>query len=95
MAQPVTRCRRCEDCRLRSHHWLHNPHYGDFSGGEDAVEPGAEFLCKHCDAIGSECLMCDGGGKVAADPDATRVRPCPDCSGEGVTLTGYRYTDTP
>ena len=54
---------RCEVCANSPHHWIENS---------------AEYICKHCDALGSECFECDGGG---THEDGTL---CEVCHGDGV-----------
>lgn len=60
-------CRRCGDCRDSSHHWIEKPLY----------------ICKHCRAIGEECLACRGYDE--GESPTTCV-----CGAEGVVQIGVR-----
>lgn len=73
-------CRRCSECENYSHHWIPEP----------PTEGGADFGCKHCNAVGDECQECYGDGidpndhllpQISGDPNR-----CPNCDGEGVVL---------
>lgn len=73
----IMKCRRCSVCRNSSHHWLPNTAFGDLNEENNEVE----YVCKHCDAIGDECVNCFAEG-------------CDDCDGEGVILiSGGKPTD--
>jgi hypothetical protein len=68
-----------------SHHWVENTSFAD----DDEIEENnsTTHLCKHCDAMGQECLVCFGDGYDATEPeDAEHPAPCPHCGGEGVLL---------
>ena len=69
------KCRLCTECEKMSHHWMENPDCDD----ENVV---AEFACKHCEALGSECLACGGDGVDLDELEGL----CRTCDGEGVTL---------
>lgn len=68
------KCRRCFECKGRSHHWMENT---------EAEHPeDAEYLCKHCEIKGTECPDCDGDG-YSRKP-SLGDEPCELCKGEGV-----------
>lgn len=71
---PATKCRRCADCEDSEHHWHDNYRFGD---GTPYGE--AEFICKHCEALGVECSHCYGDGD---EPGLDEE--CSACGGEGV-----------
>jgi hypothetical protein len=63
-------CRRCTTCEGMRHHWIEDP---------DEDDPDApDYACKHCDARGVECEVCDGDG---TDEDGEL---CAVCNTEGV-----------
>ena len=72
-----TECRRCSDCKGSDHHWLDNM---DFEDADDA-----EYVCKHCPAIGTDCQFCEEGlthdGKL-----------CGVCKGDGILQCGSSDT---
>jgi hypothetical protein len=55
-------CRTCSDCVGCSHHWVESPM---------ELEWDPTYACKHCDALGDECQLCDNEG-------------CSACNHEGV-----------
>lgn len=78
-------CRRCVECPDQEHHWLH----GEVDFDEETGEPidGAEYGCKHCEAVGAACTMC------GADPVFDDVAPdpeCPTCKATGIVVVGAR-----
>lgn len=73
-----SKCRRCSECRDSEHHWMPNPDFGD-DWYEDAEHPEAEYICKHCDALGEECRECEGHGSPHGSEDE-----CEQCWGEGI-----------
>ena len=75
------KCRRCSECANSSHHWLPNVSYGDEDAPEELQD--IEFICKHCEAKGVECIACGGDG-LAVDLTDTDNAECLECSGEGV-----------
>jgi hypothetical protein len=80
MSSPTT-CRRCSECQDSEHHWIDN----DECSGED--DPA--HACKHCDALGDECEMCDGeGGRTSEDGEQLAL--CPACKGHGVVAREAR-----
>jgi hypothetical protein len=75
-------CRRCSDCQSYSHHWLDNPDFGNDPA--DAEYPtGNQYICKHCDAVGDECKICDGSGECAG-------LDCRTCKSEGIMVAKPR-----
>lgn len=79
----MTVCRRCSECQGYSHHWLSNPNFG--SDDNRAYE----FECKHCEAAGEECPVCDGRGSVSGRslcPVEEFPDTCQLCNGEGVVV---------
>lgn len=50
-------CRRCDECRGMSHHWMPDPH--PVSYDDERVW---DYVCKHCDVVGEECEACWGDG---------------------------------
>ncbi|MFO0919671.1 MAG: hypothetical protein U0872_15340 [Planctomycetaceae bacterium] len=72
------KCPKCETCFGSSHHWLPNPDFGN--DAPDAHDAMFTHVCKHCDTVGMECVMCDGSG---FDPDDLEGI-CRECDGEGV-----------
>lgn len=64
------KCRRCDGCQNRTHHWIPNSDFGNDSAEADH-NPNVEYLCKHCEQEGYECPQCDGYG-------------CDRCNHEGV-----------
>jgi len=80
----VSKCRRCSECRERSHHWMPNPDFGnDPDEAEGPVD--VDYICKHCDATASECRHCFGDGY---EPGIDDAQPCSVCDGEGVIFNG-------
>lgn len=70
-SEKVVICRRCSECANNSHHWIS-------SRNIDYDLP--SHACKHCEAMGDECLRCDGTGESVAGVQ------CDTCNGEGVVL---------
>lgn len=68
-------CRRCNECRGQSHHWIPNSRVGITDN-----EP--QWICKHCPAKGEDCPTCSGFGCSGAPPDGGDT--CLVCRGEGV-----------
>lgn len=79
-----TKCKRCSDCANSEHHWIDNDFFGDFDDPEPDSDPRYSHVCKHCDAVGSECPDCDGAGGDLYDTDFEWE--CERCKGEGVVL---------
>ena len=69
-------CRKCSECLDNSHHWIPNSSFGDDSAPEELQD--VEFVCKHCEAEGTECEICFGSGVGEFE------NCCTECSGEGV-----------
>lgn len=76
---PTKPCQRCAECKHDEHHWMYNDWFGDFDDEEPDADPRYSHVCKHCDAIGSECPDCEG---IGGDEDAE----CERCKGAGVIL---------
>jgi len=89
MSQKNNECRRCDECRYNSHHWIYNPGFCD-EGNEEYPHSEASHICKHCDAIGMLCEECGGDGQL--DSGGTNERgdwislPCETCKCEGVVI---------
>lgn len=66
------KCRRCSECEGHEHHWI-----DDCGDDDDLIY---EYACKHCGALGVECISCCGEG-VLDDEDE---KECDRCWGEGV-----------
>jgi DnaJ-class molecular chaperone len=73
----MSECRRCAECKDSPHHWMHNPDFGNDE--PEAENPDADFICKHCEALGDECESCNGLGE-----NFTATGPCETCDGDGV-----------
>lgn len=70
MTKPT--CRRCSQCETSEHHWLDNE---DAEGPDDP-----DYVCKHCPAVGTECVYCDEG--------LANGKMCRICNGEGILQCG-------
>lgn len=77
----MKKCRRCSECDGMSHHWIPNSDFGNDDEPEEISE--AEYVCKHCDVLGEDCLHCFGDGD---EPGLDRQEPCCVCDGEGVVV---------
>lgn len=89
-------CRRCSECPDSEHHWLDN---GDFGNGDaQGAYIGAQYVCKHCPALGVECLECHGGDLLGGeDSEHRRIdrwrSECRMCRGHGVILCGHSLSE--
>lgn len=77
----MTTCRRCSECKDRTHHWMPNPEFADDEAPDEVRD--ADCVCKHCEQLGSECAICRGFGTVWSI-DFSKEEPCTICNGEGV-----------
>ena len=73
-------CRKCSECKRLSHHWIENEELGD----EESELCDYTHTCQHCDAVGNECVACDGDGQDRASSLGDDMMPCGECNGEGV-----------
>ncbi len=69
----MSKCPKCPECRVASHHWMSDPLM--------AYPDGTEYACKHCDVRGRTCPACGGAGcdgcnreGVVLDPEVTDLR---------------------
>lgn len=76
-------CERCADCKDCDHHWIPNPSFGNDEAAA-AENPEAEYVCKHCPALGQECDACDGNAIIYANDQDETGEPCLGCNGLGV-----------
>ena len=67
-------CRRCTVCEDMPHHWLPDPDMSE--------PPRYDHICKHCDAVGQSCDLCEGDGIDSDDEEGENV--CGACDGAGV-----------
>lgn len=79
----MTQCRRCEECKDYSHHWMDNGKYGDEEYWDDN-DSSTTHVCKHCGALGDECETCFGVGVNPDSEDDDDGSMCLECNGEGV-----------
>ena len=76
----MSECRRCAECSQSEHHWLDNDDFGNLDNPENPASVNAEYVCKHCDALGNECGACSGEGGYDVDGDDE----CGMCDGTGI-----------
>jgi hypothetical protein len=69
-----TRCRRCTACEGCTHHWVER-------GDARETFPLYTHVCKHCDAVGIYCSVCQGNGcHVCANEGMEFVAMMPPCA---------------
>lgn len=85
----MNNCPRCDVCQTMSHHWIAAP------------SPIADYECKHCPALGEECMGCDGKGCAACDCEGCKpvgrleARHAYFAYGESVQWRNFRGDDMP
>jgi hypothetical protein len=70
----LTPCRRCTVCDGYTHHWIKHCE-------ETEDIPSFSHVCKHCDAVGLYCSVCQGNGcHVCANEGVEFVEMMPPCA---------------